>query len=92
MVDKKPIILLCMVALIVIVPLIIFYEGYFGCVDCIAAEAIEKTGYKPWFSPIWEPPSEIKSLLFVLQTAIGAIITVYVFRYYNEQVKGKKDK
>jgi len=93
MVGKKPIILLCLAALIVIAPLVIFYGGYFGCVDCVAAKAIEKTGYEPWFGPIWEPPSgEIKSLLFALQTAIGAIIIVYVFRYYNRQAKGKKDE
>ncbi|MEN4006452.1 MAG: energy-coupling factor ABC transporter substrate-binding protein [Methanobacteriaceae archaeon] len=88
MVDKKSIILLCLVALIAIAPLVIFYEGYFGCVDCAAAEAIKEIGYKPWFNPIWEPPSnEIKSLLFALQTAIGAIIIGYVFRYYNVQEK-----
>ena len=30
-------------------------------------------GYKPWFSPLMEPPSgEIGSLLFALQAALGA--------------------
>ncbi len=30
-------------------------------------------GYKPWFAPLFEPPSgEIASLLFALQAALGA--------------------
>jgi cobalt/nickel transport protein len=30
-------------------------------------------GYKPWFAPLFEPPSgEIASLLFALQAGIGA--------------------
>lgn len=98
MVDKKPIILLCLVALIAIIPLVIYSglgedEGYFGGADDAAGEAIEETGYEPWFSSIWEPPSgEIASLLFALQAAIGAIIIGYVFGYYNGHAKGKKDE
>ena len=39
-------------------------------------------GYKPWFSPIWEPPSsEIESLLFALQAALGAGFVGYYFGY-----------
>lgn len=98
MVDKKPIILLALVAIIVIIPLVIYNglgedEGYFGGADGAAGEAIEETGYKPWFSSIWEPPSgEIESLLFALQAAIGAIIIGYVLGYYKGQdsVKNKK--
>ncbi|HIJ94531.1 MAG TPA: energy-coupling factor ABC transporter substrate-binding protein [Desulfuromonadales bacterium] len=29
-------------------------------------------GYKPWFSPLLEPPGETGSLLFALQAALGA--------------------
>ena len=29
----------------------------FGGADDQAGEAIEETGYEPWFSSIWEPPS-----------------------------------
>lgn len=98
MVDKKPIILLALVAIIVIIPLVIYNglgedEGYFGGADGAAGEAIEETGYEPWFSSIWEPPSgEIESLLFALQAAIGAIIIGYVLGYYKGQdsVKNKK--
>ena len=47
----------------------------FGGADARAQQAIVTIapGYKPWFSPLFEPPSgEIASLLFALQAAIGA--------------------
>jgi len=44
--------------------------------------------YKPWFSPVWEPPSgEIESFLFSVQSAIGAFIVGYVVG----KNKGRKD-
>ncbi len=49
--------------------------------------------YEPWFSPIWEPPSgEIESLLFSLQSAIGAIIIGYFIGYYRGIEKGRSKK
>ena len=63
-------------------------DGYFGVADDAAGEAIEQTGFTPWFSSIWEPPSgEIESLLFALQAAIGAIIIGYAFGYWRGQSK-----
>ena len=63
-------------------------DGYFGGADDAAGEAIEETGFEPWFSSIWEPPSgEIESLLFALQAAIGAIIIGYFFGYWRGQGK-----
>lgn len=96
MVEKKPIILLCLVAIIAIAPMIIYNgmgeeEGYFGGADGAAGDAIEETGYQPWFTPLWEPPSgEIESLLFATQAAIGAIIIGYILGYYNGQAKERK--
>ncbi|MPQ49055.1 energy-coupling factor ABC transporter substrate-binding protein [Marinifilum sp. N1E240] len=61
----------------------------FGGADGQAEEYIVEANpaYEPWFSNIWEPPgSEIESLLFALQAAIGAGILFYVIGYY----KGKK--
>ncbi|WJI08897.1 energy-coupling factor ABC transporter substrate-binding protein [Methanobacterium sp. CWC-01] len=96
--DKKPIILLALVAILVIIPFALYSglgedEGYFGGADGAAGEAIEETGYEPWFSSFWEPPSgEIESLLFALQAAIGAVIIGYVFGYYKGQDSEKNKK
>ena len=49
-------------------------EAFSGA-DARAQQAITTIapGYKPWFSPLFEPPSgEIASLLFALQAALGA--------------------
>ncbi len=59
-------------------------EEAWGGADGSAAELIEASGYEPWFSPLWEPPSgEIESLFFSLQAAIGAVIIGYVFGYWR---------
>jgi cobalt/nickel transport protein len=96
MVNKRPIILLILVAAIVIFPLVFYNglgedQGYFGGADDQGSQAIEATGYHPWAQPLWEPPSgEIESLLFAVQAAIGAIIIGYVLGYYHGQSKAKK--
>ena len=85
------IILAIICILIFIAPLLMYNglteeDGKFTGSDDAASEAIESTGHKPWFSPIWEPPSgEIESLLFALQAAIGAIIIGYFFGYWRGQ-------
>lgn len=96
MVDKKHIAMLGLVIIIMAAPLIIYNglgenQGYFSGSDDAASVQIESTGYHPWFSSIWEPPSgEIESFLFALQAAIGAIIIGYVFGYYTGQSKERK--
>lgn len=98
MVNKRPIILLILVAIIVIIPLALYNgmgedQGYFGGADDAASTVIEETGYQPWFSSIWEPPSgEIESLLFAVQAAIGAIIIGYVLGYWKGQAKARKQE
>lgn len=87
------IILSVIVIILFVAPLVIYQgygedEGYFGGSDDQAGDIIEQTGYKPWFSSIWEPPSgEIESLLFALQAAIGALIIGYAFGYWRGQAK-----
>ena len=52
----------------------------------------ELTGgtYQPWFHSLWEPPSsEIESLLFALQAALGSIIIGYFLGYYRAMAKIK---
>ena len=94
--SKYYIVLLAMVAIIAVAPLVMYGglgedEGYFGGADGAAGTAVEETGYTPWFSAIWEPPSgEIESLLFALQAAIGAIIIGYILGYFQGQAKERK--
>ena len=96
MVNKRAIILLTLVAVIVIFPLAIYNgkgeaQGYFGGADDQGPAYISSTGYTPWFHSLWTPPSgEIESLLFATQAAIGAIIIGYVLGYYNGQAKARR--
>ncbi|BDH79686.1 MAG TPA: energy-coupling factor ABC transporter substrate-binding protein [Methanothermobacter sp.] len=91
--EKRHIIMLIIVAFICIIPFLLYNglgeeQGYFGGADDKASQIIEETGYKPWFEPIWEPPSgEIESLLFAVQATIGALIIGYVFGYYKGKQK-----
>jgi cobalt/nickel transport protein len=63
-------------------------EEAWGGADTGASEIIKATGYEPWFSPVWEPPgSEIETLIFSLQAALGATVIGYFFGYY----RGKRD-
>jgi len=64
----------------------------FGGSDDEAREAIGTVApsYKPWFKPLWEPPSgEIESLLFGLQSAIGAGALCYALGYWRGRRQGK---
>jgi cobalt/nickel transport protein len=98
MVNKKAIVLLCMVAIIIIFPLALYNgkgedQGYFEGSDDAGSSAIEATGYVPWVHSLWTPPSgEIESLLFALQAAIGAIIIGYVLGYWQCQANMKRKK
>jgi cobalt/nickel transport protein len=62
--------------------------------DAAAASKIgEISDYKPWFSPLWKPPSgEIETLLFSLQAAIGAGIIGYIAGLYTGRKEKKRDK
>ncbi len=94
--EKKPIILIFLVILIAAIPLVLYNgvnteQNSFSGSDDAAGKAIEQTGYTPWFNSIWEPPSsEIESLLFSLQAAIGAIIVGFILGYYTGQNKERK--
>lgn len=94
--SKYYIVLLALVALIAILPLVIYSgmgedEGFFGGADGAAGTAIEETGYVPWFNSLWEPPSgEIESLIFALQAAIGAIIIGFILGYYYGRAQERR--
>lgn len=96
--DSKNIIILVIVAILMIAPIIMYNghgedDGYFGGTDDQGGEYIEENNpdYEVWAESLWEPPSgEIESLLFCLQTAIGAIIVGYIFGYWHGGNKAKK--
>jgi cobalt/nickel transport protein len=76
--------LLAAAVLIGVVPLFLSFEGdeIFGGADGQAQAHIQQIApdYRPWASPLWEPPSgEISSLLFALQAALGAGVLGYYF-------------
>jgi cobalt/nickel transport protein len=83
------IILIAAVVLLFAAPLLLFPSAEFGGADSAAEQAISDQGYTPWFTSIWEPPSsEIETLLFSLQAAIGALIIGYFVGYE----RGKRAK
>lgn len=91
--NRSTLIILSVICIVLFIAPLIMYnglgedDGYFGGADGAAGEAIEETGFEPWFSSIWEPPSgEIESLLFALQAAIGAGVIGFGLGY----LKGKK--
>ncbi len=60
---------------IVAAPLLLPLDGAFKGSDDLGTQAITAAhpDYRPWFEPLWTPPSsEIESLLFALQAALGA--------------------
>jgi cobalt/nickel transport protein len=85
------IILIVIMVGLFVAPLILLPNAEFGGADGGAEQAISYTGYEPWITPIWEPPSgEIESLLFALQAAIGAMIIGY-FVGYERGKRAKKE-
>ena len=86
--DKKQItiilILVALCAVILVFPLMTIKDSEFGGADGAAEEAIAVVDpdYEAWADPILEPPGgETESLLFGLQTALGAIVIGYGFGY-----------
>ncbi len=85
------IVLIAIVVVMFAAPLLFAPSAEYSGSDSAAEQAISDTGYKPWFSPIWEPPSgEIETLLFSLQAAAGALIIGY-FVGYERGKRAKKD-
>lgn len=81
-------ILIVIVAVLAFAPLFLVRNGEFAGADDRAEKAISTidANYKPWFKPLWEPPSgEVESFLFALQAALGS---GFVF-YYLGYAKGK---
>ena len=86
-------ILVC--AVILIFPLMTIRDSEFGGADGAAEEAIASVDpdYEPWADPILElPGGETESLLFCLQTALGAIVIGYGFGYLVARKKYRSEE
>lgn len=78
---KKNILLLAIAALIVVIPLAAKVAPEFPGSDGQAQEIITEIDpdYQPWFSNVFVlPGSEMESLLFALQAALGAGVLGFV--------------
>ena len=76
----KNIMLVILVIALAVIPLVTLKDAEFSGADGKAKQLISEinVNYKPWFKPVWKPPSsEIESLLFSLQAAIGAGLIGY---------------
>ncbi len=94
---KKTVILLCAVVVLAIIPFLMSHNSNaeFGGSDDQAEGVIDQMdpGYKPWFSPVFEPASgEVESLLFTLQGSIGTGIIFYILGYYRGRSRHEEVK
>jgi len=94
---KQTLLILVAVVALGALPLLIHWnkggEEQFTGADDQAQKAITQIhpSYKPWFRPVWEPPSaEIASLLFALQAALGAGVLGYYFGLVRGRSEARK--
>lgn len=92
---KTGVILILLCVLIAVIPLVLIKGSDFGGSDDAASKTISEIlnvkEYKPWASPVFEPPGgETESLLFSLQAAIGAGIFGYGIGILKERTKQKR--
>ncbi len=95
LVSKRTSILLAIaVVLLMVGPLALVHGKFEGSDDQgSAAVASSRPGFKPWFNPIWTPPSpEIESLLFAVQAAIGAGTIGYVLGRIHGAAKERESQ
>ncbi|MBC3886835.1 cobalt ABC transporter [Acetobacterium paludosum] len=96
---KTIIVLLLIVVVIAMVPLFTLKGAEFGGSDDAGSQAISEitgTDYQPWFTPVLETwiggklPAEIESLMFSLQTGLGAGVLFFFLGRYVERNKWQK--
>ena len=91
---KQNLLLALAVVILAIIPLCIVKPAgdseIFGGADGEAEAMISviRPDYKPWYAPLWEPPSgEIEGLLFALQAALGTGVMCYTIGYFRGKRK-----
>ncbi|WP_332946286.1 MULTISPECIES: energy-coupling factor ABC transporter substrate-binding protein [unclassified Microcoleus] len=80
------------VVVLAVIPLV-FVRGEYGGADDQAKKAITQIqpSYKPWFNHLFEPASsEISSLLFASQAAVGAGVVGYVIGLYKGRSQSRQ--
>ena len=86
--------LLLICAGILIFPLMTIHDSEFGGADGEAEEIVAQVDpdYEPWAENVLEPPGgETESLLFCLQTALGAIVIGFGFGYLVARKKYRSE-
>ena len=86
-------VLIC--AAILIFPLMTIHDSEFGGADGAAEEAIAQVdpASEPWAESILEHPGgETESLLFCLQTALGAVVIGFGFGYLVARKKYRSEE
>lgn len=81
--------------LLVSTPLMVLRNTEFGGTDDAGSDVIEEIAGEDsvWFSPVWEPPSgEVESLIFCVQSALGAGICGFVLGRIVQDTKAKREK
>lgn len=87
--------LILAVITLAVAPLIFVKGAEFSGSDGEAEKAISevKPGYEPWFKPLFEPPSsEVESLLFASQAALGTGVIGYVIGLYRGRSEQQKNR
>ena len=88
-------VLVLVCAAILIFPLMTIRDSEFGGADGAAEELIAQVDpdYEPWAESIVElPGGETESLLFCLQTALGAVVIGFGFGYLVARKKYRSEE
>lgn len=93
MISRQNLLLLVLVVCIAVVPLVFFGDSEFGGADNKVADVVGemRPDHQPWFESLWKPQSsEVESLLFALQAALGAGVIGYFFGYMRGRETGAR--
>lgn len=86
--------LMVLVLLLTIFPFFLARGGEFSGADDQAEAVISQidANYRPWLTPLWEPPSgEVESFLFALQAALGGGFVGYYLGFIRGRKKAAAD-
>jgi len=77
------------IAIILVAAILMNPSSDFGGTDDSGGEVIGEIDpdYEPWFQSLWEPSDETATLLFCLQTAIGALVIGYFIGANSQKAK-----